>query len=131
MTSFDFQQQSELVAPANSAPATPSGIPYAPSYATPYATPYSTTPYPPFWYVPNPPQRTALGRTALVLGLLSFVAFGPLTGIPAIAFGIAGQRQAGRGRAANPKVARAGMILGICNTIWTAAIVLAFIYKFF
>ena len=109
MTSFDSQQSTGSVAPV-----------------PPY--PYLQIPW---WYASAPPQRTAIGRTALVLGILSFICFGPLTGIPAIIFGVIGQRHFDQGRAASPSVARAGMILGILNTVWTAAIIVAIAYKFF
>jgi Domain of unknown function (DUF4190) len=57
-------------------------------------------------------QRNDLGVWALILGILSVVSFGILTGIPAIILGNKSKAASARGEANNPGLGAAGVIMG-------------------
>jgi hypothetical protein len=72
------------------------------------------------YYPPQPAQESSTSAvTALVLGILSFVACGPFTAIPAIIVGRNAMREidASQGRLGGRGMAQAGYVLGIIGTI--------------
>lgn len=67
------------------------------------------------------------GLWALILGILSLLFFGILTGIPAIVLGVKGRRKAADGKATNGGQALAGIILGVVSIALTVLVVALFI----
>ena len=75
------------------------------------------------------PQQHGAATTALVLGILSFVACGPFTGIPAYIIGKRAEREilASNGALTGDGMAKAGWILGLVSIILTVLAVLGVI----
>ncbi|MEE1740676.1 DUF4190 domain-containing protein [Streptomyces sp. BE147] len=98
-------------------------------YPAPPAQPYGGYPgYNAFGGQPawGPAPSNGLGTAAMVLGIISVVAFcmwgvGALLGILALTFGIIGRGRAQRGEANNGGMALAGIILGSIGTLIGAA----------
>jgi len=119
---------------------------YAP-YGAP--TPYGTTPYgtqnpygpptaygspsgygyaPPGYYGPFAgTQRNDLGVWSLILGILSLISFGILTGIPAIIVGNKSKQAVARGEANNPGMGTAGVVMGWISVAFIGLGVLFFV----
>lgn len=72
------------------------------------------------------PPTSSKATTSLVLGIVSLVACGLLTGIPAIIIGrqAKAEIQASNGRLGGEGNATAGLVLGIIGTAWSALMVL-------
>lgn len=79
-----------------------------------------TAQVPPYPYAPPVyTQKNSLGIVALVLGIMSFMCFGLLAGIPAIIVGRASENAQARGFANNGTLGRVGWILGIVGSaVW-------------
>lgn len=112
-----------------------SGQPYDQAYGQPYAQqPYAQQPYgqPYPTYVRSPQQeKNSLGIIALVLGLVSFMGFGPLTAIPAIIVGVSARRAAAEGRADNGGLGTAAIWIGVVVLVATLAVVAGFVLLVF
>jgi hypothetical protein len=87
----------------------------------PPGTPYGQPPY----GGPRPQHPSA--TTALILGILSFVLCGPITGIPAFFIGRKAEREiaASNGALAGDGMAKAGWILGAVSMVLTGLALLA------
>ena len=117
------------------------GYPTPPTSGYPTSTPGSVTPYAPGPVYPSGPQYPAPGGYAptygygygaygypknsyavwaLVLGILSLVSCGFLTGIPAIIVGNNAKKAAAVGEANNPGMATAGVVTGWIGTALSA-----------
>ncbi|MDC7122407.1 DUF4190 domain-containing protein [Cellulomonas fimi] len=106
-----------------SAPAPGYGVAPAPGgYAPGYGYGYG---YAPGGYYP----KNSYAVWSLVLGILSLVSCGFLTGVPAIIVGNNAKKAAAVGEADNPGMATAGVVLGWIGTALSAAGLL--IYLFF
>lgn len=81
---------------------------------------------------PTVPGASGKAITALILGIVSLVCCGFLTGIPAIIVGKSEMNaiQEGRSPAAGESVAKIGYILGIIGTILTCLATLAYAVLF-
>ena len=85
-----------------------------------YSPPVQVPPYP--YAPPIYTQKNSLGVVALVLGIMSFMCFGLLSGIPAIIVGRASEKAQAQGFANNGALGRVGWILGIVGSaVWTVA----------
>ncbi|MFF3750751.1 DUF4190 domain-containing protein [Streptomyces sp. NPDC002018] len=113
-------------APGAQQPADPYGT--TPGYGYPAAG-YPAAGYPGYgttgW---QPGPSNGMGITALVLGIISVVAFclwglGVVIGVLALIFGIIGRRKVRRGEATNGGMALAGIILGSIGALISAAFV--------
>jgi hypothetical protein len=95
------------------------------SLATP-AEHASTAKSPPHGYIPPRDVASNRAMTALILGILSIMCTGFLTGIPAIIMGKMEliKIKAGKSNPAGNGIARAGFVLGIVGTVLTCLIVL-------
>ena len=104
-----YGQQPGYGAPDPYAAQPPAGPGYPGAYPGGYpAAPYGGYPYVAVYGYP----KNNLGVWSLVLGIASFVCFGPLAGIPAIITGVLGRKAAQRGEADNGGMSLAGIILG-------------------
>jgi hypothetical protein len=76
-----------------------------------------------------PPQTSGKATTSLVLGVISMVCFGFLTGIPAIIVGIRARKdiRLSHGRTTGDGLALGGIITGIIGTLLGVALVALFI----
>jgi hypothetical protein len=85
-------------------------------------------PQPPYGQQPYggypPPQNHPSATTSLVLGIISLVACGLLTGIPAMLMGRSALRdiRSQPGRYGGEGVARAGFWTGLVGTAWSAVV---------
>lgn len=73
-------------------------------------------------------EKNSLGVWALVLGIVSILCCGLVTGIPAIIVGNNSKKAAAEGRATNGNLGNIGFILGIVGTVlgtigWSIALV--------
>lgn len=91
------------------------------SYGPPPEQPPGTYP-PPYGYAGPPPPNNGKAVTSLVLGIVSLVACGLLTGIPAMILGRRAKReiQASEGREGGESLATAGFVTGLVGTIITS-----------
>jgi uncharacterized protein DUF4190 len=97
-------------------------------------TPQAPAPPPPYSqpaYAPPPPNHPA-AVPALVLGILSIVACGLFTGIPAMVMGRRATREirADRARFGGEAMAQAGFWTGIAGTALSGLVVLLFVGLF-
>lgn len=82
-----------------------------------HSPPVPLSPYP--YAPPVYTQKNSLGIVALVLGIMSFMCFGLLAGIPAIIVGRASENAQAQGFANNGTLGRVGWILGIVGSaVW-------------
>lgn len=72
------------------------------------------------------PQTNTLAIVSLILGILSLIGFGILTGIPAIVTGVLGMKQLEQ-----KGMAVAGLIMGIISTVVTVLITLFIVFLIF
>lgn len=74
---------------------------------------------------PNAPSAT----TALILGLVSFLCLGAITGIPAMVFGRRTKREVEEsgGTLGGQGMGTAGFVLGLIGTLWTVLVVAFFV----
>lgn len=77
---------------------------------------------------PKPPAASTRATAALILGILSLICAGFLTGIPAIILGSMEMKaiKAGLSPASGEGIAKVGYILGIVGTVLTCLAMLAF-----
>jgi len=76
--------------------------------------PYGQQPYGQYPYVVDVSrEQNSLAVTALILAILSFVAFGPFTAVPAVIIGARSRRMANEGRADNGSLGTLAMWIGI------------------
>lgn len=102
-------------APAHGAPQYPAPGGYAPAYAYGYGYP-----------------KNSYAVWALVLGILSLVSCGFLTGIPAIIVGNNAKKAAAVGEADNPGMATAGVVLGWIGTaLWAVGLLVYLVWIVF
>ncbi|MEJ7833921.1 MAG: DUF4190 domain-containing protein [Nocardioides sp.] len=105
------------------------GAPPPPSYGAPQPQhPMYGSPQPAYGQAGVAPNNSS-AVVALVLGILSFVACGPFTGIPAIFVGRSAIRQIDQsgGREGGRGLAQAGLWLGVANTVLAALVVVGFV----
>ncbi|CUR54055.1 conserved hypothetical protein [metagenome] len=95
-------------------------------YEPPPGGPYGQQPY------GGPPPQHPSATTALILGILSFVLCGPITGIPAYIIGKRAEREiaASNGTMSGDGMAKAGWILGLISMILFGLGLLAFVVFF-
>lgn len=91
--------------------------------------------YPPGYAAPQHSLRNGLGTAALVCGITSlipgaFLYVGFVLGILAIVFGAIGRGRVRRGEANNPKMAIAGLILGILGLVATGVVTAFYVHSF-
>ena len=72
-------------------------------------------------------QRNDLGVWSLILGILSLISFGILTGIPAIIVGNKSKAAVARGEANNPGMGTAGVVMGWISVAFIGLGVLFFV----
>ena len=70
----------------------------------------------------EPPKENAAAIASLVLGVVSVIGMGPITGIPAIITGIIGMKNPH-----NKGLAVAGLVTGIISTVVVVLALIAFI----
>ena len=99
------------------------GIPEARPIETPPAQPQQQ---------PQAPGQAASGRAiaALILGILSLLCMGFLSGIPAIILGAMEMKaiKAGTSPVAGESAAKVGFVLGIVGTVLTCLTILGFVF---
>jgi hypothetical protein len=90
--------------------------------------PYS--PQQPYGAYPPPPQNHPKAVPALVLGILSIVLCGLLTGIPAMIMGRGATREirAQRGRFGGEGMAQAGFWTGLIGTVLSGFVIVVFVF---
>lgn len=129
----DAQVCPQCAAPVQNQPLPPPSQEQAPPPPSAWLNvPPAQTSYPQGQFYPGQPfqQPTATDGKAtasLVLGILSFLCFGPLTGIPAIICGHLSRtsiRQS-MGRLSGEGMALAGLIMGYCNLVFFVLFVAA------
>lgn len=65
--------------------------------------------------------------TSMILGIISLVCLGIVTGIPAIIFGVIGKKKAAEMNGEGSGQAIAGLVLGIIGTVWSVIAIIIFI----
>ena len=116
-------------------PPTPGGAvaPYGPgtgypAYDAPAPYPGAYAPgYPGYGYAPYGYPKNSYAVWALVLGIVSLVSCGFLTGIPAIIVGNNAKKAAAVGEADNPGMATAGVVTGWIGTALSALGLVAYL----
>jgi hypothetical protein len=96
------------------------------SEQSPPGGPYGAYPQTP-GAVPSPPPPThGKATTSLILGILSIVLCGLVTGIPAIVLGRQARREIrdSNGALGGDGLAQAGFVTGIIGTVWTGLVTL-------
>lgn len=100
---------------------------------TPPPPPGQTPPPPPAPGMPPMPpsggtsQTNGPATTSMVLGIISLLCLGLITGIPAIIFGVIGRKKATEMNGEGSGQAVAGLILGIIGVVWSVIAIVIFI----
>jgi|GEM_PF-2991302 hypothetical protein len=92
---------------------------------------YQYPPVPPRGYNQNQAPSNGTATTSLILGILSLLCFGFLTGIPAIFVGISGKKKAEKMGGEGRTMAQWGIISGIVGSILSIILSVFLIFQFF